>query len=167
MLYDGWEPNPEADGTTVFIQAYDQRGLNNERKKIYVSATTPDLYTAKYAGKVRPFLTKLFADVMVCALLPAAWADVVRLVPGQPLAAVRASLQRQCDRKLAYGAELLDLPAVLMQPGLAVGRGWGRSSRPILLELMFAGPSCTARFPARQPLLGPPIRPRSRRDATA
>jgi len=61
MLYDGWAPNPE-EGTTVFIQAYENRGPDNERKKIYASATTPDLYAAKYAGKVRRFLTNLFAE---------------------------------------------------------------------------------------------------------
>jgi len=60
MLYDGWEPNPEEEGVTVFIQGYDQRGPDNERKKIYVSATTPDLYAAQYAGKVRGFLARLF-----------------------------------------------------------------------------------------------------------
>src|SRR3954453_23008346 len=59
MLYDGWAPNPE-EGTAVFIQAYEQRGPDNERKKIYASATTPDLYASKYAGKVRRFLTQLF-----------------------------------------------------------------------------------------------------------
>jgi hypothetical protein len=52
MLYDGWAPNPEEEGVTVFIQGYEQRGPDNERKKIYLSATTPDLYAAKYGGKV-------------------------------------------------------------------------------------------------------------------
>jgi hypothetical protein len=61
MLYDGWAPNPD-EGTTVFIQGYEQRGPYNERKKIYASATTPDLYATRYAGKVRGFLTELFSD---------------------------------------------------------------------------------------------------------
>ena len=60
MLYDGWAPNPEEDGVTVFIQGYEHRGPDNERKKIYASATTPDLYVSKYAGKVRRFLARLF-----------------------------------------------------------------------------------------------------------
>jgi cytochrome P450 len=60
MLYNEWAPNPE-QGTAVFIQGYEQRGPDNERKKIYASATTPDLYAAKYAGKVRSFLARLFA----------------------------------------------------------------------------------------------------------
>src|SRR6187551_46327 len=62
MLYSGWEPNPEEEGLTVFIQGYEQRGPDNERKKIYLSATTPDLYTAKYADKVRSFLVGLFDE---------------------------------------------------------------------------------------------------------
>jgi len=60
MLYDRWEPNPEEEGVTVFIQGYEQRGPDNERKKIYVSATTQDLYEARYADKVRAFLARLF-----------------------------------------------------------------------------------------------------------
>ncbi|WP_377271621.1 hypothetical protein [Peterkaempfera sp. SMS 1(5)a] len=59
MLYSGWEPNPD-EGVTVFIQGYEDRGEDNERKKIYMSATTPDLYTAKYADKVHGFLDGLF-----------------------------------------------------------------------------------------------------------
>jgi hypothetical protein len=62
MLYDGWAPNAEEDGGTVFFQGYEKRGPNNERKKIYMSATTPDLYASKYAPKVGRFLAQLFAD---------------------------------------------------------------------------------------------------------
>ncbi|MFC9635074.1 hypothetical protein ACFTY8_38945 [Streptomyces mirabilis] len=47
MLYDGWAPNPEEEGVSVFIQGYENRGPDNERKRIYMSATTPDLYAAK------------------------------------------------------------------------------------------------------------------------
>ncbi|WP_037684904.1 hypothetical protein [Streptomyces durhamensis] len=61
MLYDGWAPDPK-EGTTVFITGYDKRGPDNERKKIYASATTPDLYAAKYAPKVHGFLARLFAE---------------------------------------------------------------------------------------------------------
>jgi len=60
MLYDGWAPNPEEDGVTVFIQGYEHRGPDNERKKIYASATTPDLCAAKYVPKIRKFLGRLF-----------------------------------------------------------------------------------------------------------
>jgi cytochrome P450 len=59
MLYDGWAPNPEEEGVTVFIQGYEQRGPDNERKKIYLSATTPDLCTTKYAAKISSFLAGL------------------------------------------------------------------------------------------------------------
>jgi hypothetical protein len=62
MLYDGWQPDPEEEGVSVFIQGYEKRGPENERKKIYMSATTPDLYAAKYADKVRSFLAHLFDE---------------------------------------------------------------------------------------------------------
>jgi cytochrome P450 len=62
MLYDGWAPNGQEDGLTVFIQAYEDRGPNNERKKIYMSATSPDLCATKYADKIGRFLDRLFAD---------------------------------------------------------------------------------------------------------
>lgn len=60
MLYDDWKPNPEEEGTTVFLTEYDRRGPNNERKRIYYSATTPDLYAAHYSAKVNRFLDQLF-----------------------------------------------------------------------------------------------------------
>jgi hypothetical protein len=60
MLYEGWAPNPEEEGVTVFIQGYEKRGPDNQRKKIYLSATTPDLYAASYADKVHRFLARLF-----------------------------------------------------------------------------------------------------------
>ncbi|MFJ2379126.1 hypothetical protein ACIOZL_41540 [Streptomyces sp. NPDC087769] len=62
MLYEGWEPNPEEEGVSVFIQGYQDRGPDNERKKIYMSATTPHLYAAKYGDKVRGFLNQLFDE---------------------------------------------------------------------------------------------------------
>jgi cytochrome P450 len=60
MLYDGWVPNTEEDGRSVFIQGYEHRGPSNERKKIYQSATTPDLYTAKYEAKINRFYDRFF-----------------------------------------------------------------------------------------------------------
>jgi hypothetical protein len=62
LLYEGWAPNPEEEGTSVFIRGYDKRGPNNERKRIYMSATTPDLYATKYRDKVVRFLDKLLAS---------------------------------------------------------------------------------------------------------
>jgi hypothetical protein len=72
MLYESWEPykdwetNVEKEGTSVFLQKYEDRGrnpegrLNNEQKKIYYSALTPDLYSSCYAGKIEGFLDRLF-----------------------------------------------------------------------------------------------------------
>src|SRR5215471_15664870 len=62
MLYEGWAPNPEEEGTSVFIRGYENRGPNNERKKIYMSATTPDLYASKYRDKVIRFFNKFLAS---------------------------------------------------------------------------------------------------------
>ena len=53
MLYDGWAPETEAKGLSVFIQGYGQRGADNARKRIYFTALTPDLYQPMYAGKIR------------------------------------------------------------------------------------------------------------------
>lgn len=60
MFYDNWEPNPQEDGLTVFIQGYEKRGDNNRRKKIYSSALTPDLYRPMYGDKVVQFFDQLF-----------------------------------------------------------------------------------------------------------
>jgi hypothetical protein len=62
MLYEGWTPNPKEEGRTVFMQGYDGRGPNNERKSIYVSATTEDLVNTKYRGKLVAFFDKPFAN---------------------------------------------------------------------------------------------------------
>jgi cytochrome P450 len=62
MFYEDWAPNPEEEGLSVFIQGYEQRGPDNERKKIYMSATTPDLYASQYAPKIDGFFTDLLAD---------------------------------------------------------------------------------------------------------
>jgi hypothetical protein len=66
MLYKNWKPDVKVEGTSVFLQRYEERGhnpegrFNNERKKIYYSALTPDLYEKMYAGKIKKFLDKLF-----------------------------------------------------------------------------------------------------------
>jgi hypothetical protein len=61
MLYESWEPNVE-EGTSVFLQGYENRGPNNERKRIYYSALTPDLYGPMYAEKIKRFLDQLFDE---------------------------------------------------------------------------------------------------------
>jgi hypothetical protein len=60
MLYDNWEPNPQEDGLSVFLQGYEKRGADNRRKKIYYSALTPDLYRPMYGDKVVEFFDQLF-----------------------------------------------------------------------------------------------------------
>jgi hypothetical protein len=52
----------EEEGTSVFLQGYGNRGPNNERKKIYYSALTPDLYGPMYAEKIKRFLDQLFDE---------------------------------------------------------------------------------------------------------
>jgi hypothetical protein len=61
MLSATWKPCPE-DGVTVFLQGLENRGPGNLRKKIYLSALTPDLYEPMYATKVRHFFDVLLAD---------------------------------------------------------------------------------------------------------
>lgn len=59
-LFDEWKPTTEADGLSVFIQGYENRGEHNRRKKIYVSALTPDLYPSIYRDKIVQFFDRLF-----------------------------------------------------------------------------------------------------------
>jgi cytochrome P450 len=58
MLSESWKPNPE-QGVTVFLQALEKRGPDNRRKRIYMSAVTPDLYRPMYADKVEQFFDQL------------------------------------------------------------------------------------------------------------
>lgn len=60
LLWPSWEPNP-AEGLTVFLQGYDNRGDDNLRKKIYYSACTPELYRDKYRNKIKAFLDRLLS----------------------------------------------------------------------------------------------------------
>jgi hypothetical protein len=62
MLYEGWVPRPVEEGTTVFLTGYENRGPNNARKKIYMTATTPDLIDTKYRDKIQRFYKRLLAD---------------------------------------------------------------------------------------------------------
>ena len=58
LLSESWKPSPE-DGVTVFLQALEKRGSDNRRKRIYMSALTPDLYRPMYGDKVIRFFDKL------------------------------------------------------------------------------------------------------------
>jgi cytochrome P450 len=60
MAYDGWRPNMQEEGLSVFLQGYENRGPDNARKRIYASALTPDLYRPMYAAKMGAFLDRLF-----------------------------------------------------------------------------------------------------------
>jgi hypothetical protein len=62
MLYKNWVSNPEEEGVTVFLRGYEKRGPNNERKRIYMTATTPDLIDSKYRPKFQRFYERLFSD---------------------------------------------------------------------------------------------------------
>ena len=58
MLSESWRPSPE-HGVTVFLQALEKRGPDNRRKRIYMSAVTPDLYRPMYSEKVVLFFARL------------------------------------------------------------------------------------------------------------
>ena len=58
LIYQGWKPTPE-EGVTVFLQGLEKRGDNNLRKRIYMSAVTPDLYRPMYGAKVVAFFDGL------------------------------------------------------------------------------------------------------------
>ncbi len=61
LLSETWKPAPE-DGVTVFLQGLEKRGPNNRRKRIYMTALTPDLYRPMYGNKVTAFFDKLLSD---------------------------------------------------------------------------------------------------------
>jgi hypothetical protein len=58
LISETWKPSPE-NGVTVFLQGLEKRGPDNRRKRIYMSAVTPDLYRAMYGDKVMGFFNKL------------------------------------------------------------------------------------------------------------
>ncbi len=61
LLSESWRPAPE-DGVTVFLQGLEKRGPHNRRKRIYMSAVTPDLYRPMYGDKVVRFFDDLLDD---------------------------------------------------------------------------------------------------------
>jgi cytochrome P450 len=61
LLSETWKPSPE-DGVTVFLQGLEKRGPESRRKRIYMSAVTPDLYRPMYSAKVMQFFDKLLDD---------------------------------------------------------------------------------------------------------
>lgn len=61
LLSKTWRPAP-AEGVTVFLQGLEKRGPDNRRKRIYMTAVTPDLYRPKYSEKVTQFFDRLMSD---------------------------------------------------------------------------------------------------------
>jgi hypothetical protein len=61
LLSETWKPAPE-EGVTVFLQGLEKRGPHNRRKRIYMTALTPDLYRPMYGDKVIAFFDKLLSD---------------------------------------------------------------------------------------------------------
>jgi hypothetical protein len=61
LLSESWKPAPER-GVTVFLQALEKRGPDNRRKRIYMSALTPDLYRPMYGDKVVQFFGRLLHE---------------------------------------------------------------------------------------------------------
>lgn len=61
LLSETWKPDPE-QGVTLFLQGLEKRGPQNERKRIYMSALTPDLYRPMYGDKVVAFFDKLLNE---------------------------------------------------------------------------------------------------------
>jgi hypothetical protein len=58
LMSETWKPRVE-DGVVLFLQGLQQRGPDNRRKRIYMSAMTPDLYGPMYGDKVTRFFDKL------------------------------------------------------------------------------------------------------------
>lgn len=61
LLSESWQPAPQ-DGVTVFLQGLEKRGPDNRRKRIYMSAVTPDLYAGMYQAKIVGFWDELLAS---------------------------------------------------------------------------------------------------------
>jgi DNA-binding response OmpR family regulator len=66
MLSESWKPSPE-QGVTVFLQALEKRGPDNRRKRIYMSAVTPDLYRPMYSNKVAQFPLEMKIEMCITA----------------------------------------------------------------------------------------------------
>ena len=57
LLSESWKPAPD-EGVTVFLQGLEKRGPDNRRKRIYMSAVTPDLYRPMYQRQDRTLLRR-------------------------------------------------------------------------------------------------------------
>ena len=61
LLSDSWKPSPEC-GVVVFLQGLEKRGPDNRRKRIYMSAVTPDLYRPMFRDKIMQLFDTLLAE---------------------------------------------------------------------------------------------------------
>ncbi|MDI6025932.1 hypothetical protein QBK99_06995 [Corticibacterium sp. UT-5YL-CI-8] len=64
LISKTWKPAPE-EGVTVFLQGLEKRGPDNRRKRIYMTALTPDLYQEMYSAKVVVFFDRLLGDANI------------------------------------------------------------------------------------------------------
>jgi hypothetical protein len=60
LMSETWKRRPQ-DGAVLFLQGLEQRGPDNRRKRIYMSAMTPDLYDGMYSDKLTRFFDQLLA----------------------------------------------------------------------------------------------------------
>jgi cytochrome P450 len=61
LLYDSWKPPAPGEGASIFVTGLESRGPDNQRKRAYMAAMTPDLYDVVYRPKVLEFWDRLFA----------------------------------------------------------------------------------------------------------
>jgi cytochrome P450 len=74
LISKTWRPAPD-EGVTVFLQGLEKRGPDNRRKRIYMTALTPDLYQEMYSAKVRAFFDGLLGHANVGKPLMRAYLD--------------------------------------------------------------------------------------------
>ena len=58
LISETWKHDAK-NGVILFLKGLENRGPNNRRKRIYMSAMTPDLYRLMYQDKVVQFFSKL------------------------------------------------------------------------------------------------------------
>ena len=58
LINETWQPGAKS-GVILFLQGLENRGPNNRRKRIYMSAMTSDLYGVMYQDKVMQLFTRL------------------------------------------------------------------------------------------------------------
>ena len=146
LISETWRPSAE-NGATLFLQGLEKRGPDNRRKRIYMSAVTPDLYRPMYGDKVigcRPIerfvdqasdLVRLKVDLIVASNTPAARAaqqatDTIPIVVcllwatpsgtgSSPTSRGRASIPGLFRRSATYVDKIIKDAAALVAYGQA------------------------------------------------